>query len=43
MNQLILGKGLLACIKGHLCLTEGHLDNPKGQVKVESPLIRTCF
>ena len=23
--------------KGHLCLTKGHVDKPKGQVKAESP------
>ena len=23
--------------KGHLCLTKGHLDKPKGQAEAESP------
>lgn len=25
------------------CLTKGHLDDPEGQVEVESPLIRSFF
>ena len=37
LDQIVLQEGLLASIKGHLCLTKGHLDNPEGQVKVESP------
>ena len=32
LDQIILQKGLLVSIKGHLCLTEGPLDNPEGQV-----------
>ena len=35
-NQIALGKGLFTSIKGHLCLTKGHLDYPEGQVEVES-------
>ena len=37
LNQNILGKGLFAAVKGHLCLTKGHLDNPEGPMEVESP------
>ena len=37
LDQIALQEGLLTSIKGHLCLTKGHLDNPEGQVKVESP------
>ena len=37
LDQIVLQKGLFTSIKGHLCLTKGHLDNPKGQVEVESP------
>ena len=29
--------------KGRLCLTKGHLDNPKGQVEVESPIIEVVL
>ena len=29
--------------KSHLCLTKGHLDNPEGQVEVESTLIGNSF
>ena len=37
LDQIVLQKGLFASIKGHLCMTKGHLDNPEGQVKVASP------
>ena len=37
LDQNILGKGLFAAINRHLCLTKGHLDNPKGSVEIESP------
>ena len=43
LDQIVLQKGLFASIKGHLCLAKGHLDNPKGQVGVESPLIGSYF
>ena len=43
LNRIILEKGILASIKGHLFLTKGHLDNPEGPVDVESPLIERCF
>ena len=43
LNQSVPQKGLFASIKGHLCLTKGHLDNPKEQVEVESPLIESYF
>ena len=36
-DQIILQKGRFPSIKGNLCLTKGHLDNPEGQVEVESP------
>ena len=36
-------EGLLAWRKGHLCLSKGHLDNPEGQMQIESPLIRKYF
>ena len=38
LNQIIFGKGPLASIKGHLCLTKGHLNNPEGPVEIEFPL-----
>ena len=37
LDQIVLQKGLFASITGHLCLTKGHLNNPDGQVEVESP------
>ena len=43
LDQIVLQKGLFASIKGHLCLAKGHLDNPKGQVGVESPPNRKLF
>ena len=42
-NQIILGKGLFTSIKEHLCLTKGHLVNPEGPMKVESPQNRDMF
>ena len=29
LNQIVLQKGLSTSIKGHLCLTKGHLNNQK--------------
>ena len=43
MNHIILGKGIFASLKRHLCLTKGHVGNPEGPVEVESPLIGICF
>ena len=37
LDQNVLQKGFFASIKGHLCLTREHWDNPEGQVEVESP------
>ena len=39
LNQNIIGKGLFAAIKEHLCFTKKkrHLDNPERLVGVESP------
>ena len=28
-DQIITQKGFLVSIKGHFCLTKGHLDNPE--------------
>ena len=41
--QIVVQKGLFASIKGCLCLTKGHLDNPEGQVEVKSPLKGSYF
>ena len=30
LDQIALQKGLFASIKGHFCLTKGHLDNTEG-------------
>ena len=35
-SQIDLGKGLFISIKEHLCLSEGHLANPGGQVEIQS-------
>ena len=43
MNQTVFGKGLVVSIKGHLCLTKGHLDYPEGQVEVEIHLTGIVF
>ena len=43
LDQIVLQKVLFASIKGHLCLTKMHLDNPERQVVVESPLIGSYF
>ena len=43
LDQFFIQKGLFVSIKGRLCLTKGHLDNPEGQVEVESPLIEVIF
>ena len=37
LHQIVLQEGLFASIKGHLCLTKGHLGNPEAQVEVELP------
>ena len=39
LDQIVFQKELFASIKGHLCLTKEHLDNPEGQVEVESLII----
>ena len=36
LNQIALQKGLFASIKRHLCLTKGHLDDPKGQMEAQN-------
>ena len=41
LNQIFLQKGLFVSTKEHLCLITGHLDNPEGQMEVESPLMGT--
>ena len=43
LDQIVLQKVLFTSIKGHLCLTKGHLDNPERQVVVEFPLIGSYF
>ena len=43
LNQIVIGKGLFAAVKGHLSLTKGYLDNPEGLVIVESFLSGICF
>ena len=43
LDQIVLQTGLFASIKGHLCLTKGHLDHPEGHPEVESALIRSYF
>ena len=35
-SHAVLGKGLFVSIKGHLCLTKGHLANLEGQVEIKS-------
>ena len=34
-SQIVLGKGLFISMKGHVCLTKGHLTNPEGQVGIK--------
>ena len=41
LDRIVLEEGPFTLINRHLCLTKGHLDNPKGQVEVEFPLIRS--
>ena len=36
-------KGLFISIKGHLCLTEGHLAKPQKQVETKSPSLEVIF
>ena len=43
LRQIVLQEGLSASTKGHLDLTKGHLNNPEGQVEVESSLIGSYF
>ena len=43
MNQIVLVLGLFPSVKGHLCLTKGHLDNSEGQVEVKSSLPGSYF
>ena len=35
-SHAVLGKGLFVSIKGHLCLTKGHLAKLEGQVEIKS-------
>ena len=39
----ILGKGVSALIKGHLCLTKRHLDNPGGRWRSNPPNRKLFF
>ena len=41
--QIIVQKGLFTSIKGCLCLTKGHLDNPEGQAEVKAFLKGSYF
>ena len=34
LDQTVIQKGLFASIKGHLCLSQGHLGNPDKPVEV---------
>ena len=43
LDQIVFQERPFISIKGHLCLTKGHLYNPEGQVEVESPLIGIYF
>ena len=38
-----VGKRLFISIKGHLCLTEGHLDKLQEQVETKSPSLEVIF
>ena len=42
-SQTALRKGLFISIKGHLCLTKGHLDNPEGQMEIKSSASEIIF
>ena len=42
-SQTVLQKGLFVSIKGHLCLTKGHLDNPEGQMEIKSTSSEIIF
>ena len=42
-SQTALRKGLFISIKGHLCLTKGHLDNPEGQMEIKSSSSEIIF
>ena len=41
--QFALKKGLLVSIKGHLCLTEGHMTIPEEQAETKSPSLEVIF
>ena len=43
LDQIVLQKVLFTSIKGHLCLTKGHLDSTERQLVVEFPLIGSYF
>ena len=36
ISQIVLGKGLFVSIKGHFCLTKGHLANVERQLEIKS-------
>ena len=36
LNQITLQEWLFPSIKGHLCLTKGHLNNPEGRWRLNS-------
>ena len=42
-SKLLLGKDFLLQKRCYLCLAKGKLDNPEGQVEVESPTCRMSF
>ena len=42
-SQIALGKGLFVSIKGHYCLTRGHLANLEGQVEIKSTSSEVIF
>ena len=42
-SQTALRIGLFISIKGHLCLTKGHLDNPEGQMEIKSSSSEIIF
>ena len=35
IGQIVLGKGLFVSIKGHFCLTKGHLADLEGQAEIK--------
>ena len=42
-SQIVLGKELFVSIKGHICLTKGHLANTERQVEIKSPSLEVIF